>query len=118
MQQKDYSKLRYGNITPSDIDGIIEYHDIAYIFYEFKLDTVEKISSGQQIAFERLTDDLSKIKPTLFIIATHDINDPSNDIPTHECQVEWYRRNGEWHKPETRISVKELTDTFIMEVNK
>jgi hypothetical protein len=32
QQINDFSELRFGNITPTDMDGCIEYKDKAYIF--------------------------------------------------------------------------------------
>lgn len=29
----DFSGMRYGNITPTDIDGVIEYHDTRVVFF-------------------------------------------------------------------------------------
>jgi len=35
-QLRDYSGLLFGNITPTDIDGLIEYKNIGYVIIELK----------------------------------------------------------------------------------
>lgn len=51
----DFSGMRYGNITPTDIDGVIEYHDTHVVFFEFKYDNAP-IPDGQRLALERLVN--------------------------------------------------------------
>lgn len=51
----DFSGMRYGNITPTDIDGVIEYHDARVVFFEFKYDNAP-IPDGQRLALERLVN--------------------------------------------------------------
>lgn len=64
--------LRYGTISPTDIDAVIEYHGKAFIFIEAKYKDAE-IPEGQRILFVRLCDALEKagIK-TLFLKASWD----------------------------------------------
>ena len=35
-QLNDFNGLQYGNITPTDIDGVIDYKDRAMVFLEIK----------------------------------------------------------------------------------
>jgi hypothetical protein len=64
--------LRYGTITPTDIDAVIEYHGKAFIFIEAKYKDAD-IPDGQRILFVRLCDALEKagIK-TVFLKASWD----------------------------------------------
>jgi hypothetical protein len=107
----DYSKIRYGNITPTDLDGIIEYKDKAYIIIEFKYSDA-KLPHGQKLALQRLTDDLSKIKPCVCIIARHD-KDVEFDIMAHETLVSECRINGMWIDMEMSTKLKDFMDLFI-----
>ncbi|HEY6021391.1 MAG TPA: hypothetical protein VIY48_16245, partial [Candidatus Paceibacterota bacterium] len=70
-QAKDFSGLRFGSIMPTDLDGIIDYHDKAWVVIEYKSGDAP-LNYGQRLAFERLCRDLGKLKPTIGIIATHD----------------------------------------------
>ena len=94
-QINDFSGLAYGNkITPTDIDGLIEYQDKGYVLIEVKLRGV-LLPYGQRLALERMTDDLTRAgKPTVCIIASHDIDDPEQDINVANTRVREYR----WHK--------------------
>jgi hypothetical protein len=111
-QERDFTGLRYGNITPTDIDGLIEYKNKCYVFYEAKYVTAPPMSDGQRVAFERLCDDLQKIKPTLLISFEHSF--PADKaIDFANCDVQSYRYNGEWKKPNKAVSVKRMSDRFI-----
>lgn len=114
-QLRDFSGLRYGNITPTDIDGLIEYKDKAYIIMEAKFgDTV--LPKGQELALERLCDDLQKTKATLLIVARHDQN-VEKDIDFANCIVEKYRFKKEWTIIKTKTTrnwtVRSLIDKFL-----
>ena len=79
-QQKDYSRLRVGTITPTDLDGVIEFRDRAWILFEFKYGT-DEMPRGQELAMVRLCDDLTQVKPAILIVAEHQAHDPRVDIP-------------------------------------
>lgn len=112
-QQRDFSGLRYGSITPSDIDGMIEWKDKCYVIYEAKLSTVLMLPHGQQVMLEKICDDLQKVKPTIVIWFKHD-TEPNEPIPFAACKVHRYRFQGEWLPPRKEgETVKELTDWFL-----
>lgn len=95
-QLRDFSGLLIGTITPTDIDGLIEYHNIAYIIIEAKHRDKE-MDYGQNLAFERLCDDLEKSgKKTILIIARHDVDDPNIDIDMANTKVVKFRRDNSW----------------------
>lgn len=114
-QLRDYRGLRFGNITPTDIDGFIEYHNKAYVLYELKLENAE-VPYGQRLALERLTNDLEKVgKPTLCIIASHDVHDCSKDIDVANASVIEYRLKGKWTliSPGLTITTRKMTELFF-----
>lgn len=112
-QLRDFSGLLYGKITATDIDGLIEYHDKGYIFIETKL-LGTSVGFGQQLALQRLADDLTEgRKPTICIIADHEVNDPSQDIDVANTRVREYRWQKQWHTPKTISTTKSLVDFFI-----
>jgi hypothetical protein len=111
-QERDFTGLRYENITPTDIDGLIEYQDKCYVFYEAKHENAPTMSVGQRLAFERLIDDLQKAKPTLLIMFEH--NFPAEKaIDFAVCDVKSYRFEGVWKHPAKPVSVKRMSDKFI-----
>lgn len=113
-QLRDYSGLRFGDITPTDIDGVIEYQNKAYVIYEFKLVNAI-VPFGQRLALERLTDDLESRKPTLCIIASHNELNCDEDIDAANASVTEYRLKGEWtpFSPELKITTRKMTELFL-----
>lgn len=108
-QARDFTGLIYGKITPTDVDGLIEYQNKGYVFIEAKFGDAE-MPYGQRLALERLCDDLQKVKPTLLILAKHN-NAVNEEIDFAKCIVDGYRYKNEWHK--MKVTVKELIDRFI-----
>lgn len=111
-QLRDFSGLQYGNITPTDIDGLIEYKDIAYIIIETKFGNAE-LPAGQRIALERICDDLQNYKHTIVIISTHD-HPVNEDIDLAKTMVKRYRWQRRWiDTTATNWNVKQLVDWFL-----
>lgn len=111
-QLRDFSGLRYGNITPTDIDGLIEYKDIAYVIFETKFGSAE-VPRGQMIALERLCDDLQNYKHTIVIISSH--NHPvTEEIDLANSIVTQYRWRKKWvDMKDNPYTVKMLVDWFL-----
>lgn len=120
----NFNELKYGTITPSDIDLVIEYHDKKWLLGELKLDGVE-LPIGQRLLLERAAIDYSLAKKqTIAFVAHHFVTDYTEDIDVSKAFVteicigettndEYGRRRGEWHKVNYAITVKELCDSFI-----
>jgi len=114
-QPRDFTGLRYGNITPTDVDALIEYKDKCYIFIEAKTTGVN-MPFGQKMALERLCDDLSKVKPTLLIVINHN-TPPDKEINFANSVVERYRHNNVWKIPKKTPTTRQLIDSFLATVN-
>lgn len=70
-QIRDFSGLRWDKITPTDIDGFIDFRNTCFVFFELKM-AGANVPRGQALAFERLTDALQSAgKHTVFIVAEH-----------------------------------------------
>jgi len=112
QQINDFSNIIYGKITPTDIDGLIEYKNKAYIFFEIKYNNTP-ICFGQKLALERLVKDLSIKKDTIAIIADHYVSDTNSSVKVEECIVrEIFGKKGIWECPKYK-TVKETIDNFI-----
>ena len=112
-QINDFSGLVFGKITPTDIDGLIEYQNKAYIFFEVKHGETE-LPLGQRIALERLVGDMVRAKKkAIALIAQHDVCDPEVSIDVAGCAVRSYFWYGEWLQPKQEITVKEAVTRFI-----
>ena len=113
----DFSGLRYGNITPTDIDGLIEYHDKAYILMEFKYKNAE-VPAGQMLAYKRLANDLQKAgKPTVLLICRHDVENPEQDIDAASAMVTEYWYAGKPYYDVNR-TVADVCESFLAYVDK
>ena len=107
----DFSGLRIGDITPTDCDGIIEYHDKAHVLFEIKSRSVD-VPNGQKLAFERMCNDFNRLKkPAVFIVAEHDVDDPAEDIDAAQCKVRDFYFRGVWYRDKSLL--KDLIERFI-----
>jgi hypothetical protein len=91
----DFSGLQFGTGYPTDLDGLMEWKNKGYVIIELKSHGVE-MPFGQQLALERLCDDLSRTKETLLVLAEHKTK-ASEDIRAADCTVVQWRYCGEWY---------------------
>lgn len=110
-QIADFSGLEYGNICPTDIDGYIEYKDIACVWYELKYKDA-LMPKGQQIALERLVDNARAAgKDAVLFLCSHDA--PVDcDIDAANTVVKQVYYAGRWHHTDG-MTAKEWTDKFL-----
>lgn len=117
LQVNDFSNLRYGKITPTDIDGALEFNGKLFIFIEAKF-IGTPIGRGQELFLERITDSLT-FKPQRFayaIIADH--HHPSDeDVDFSNMTVRTIRQNGRWKPPMQRgLTVRQAIDRMVSAV--
>lgn len=120
QQINDFRHLLYGKITPTDIDGVIEYQDKAYIIIEVKYGEKE-LPYGQRLAIERLINDLSQNKHTLAIVCEHQTHDTNEHVDVSECKVRKVyfgnEHEREWRTPKVDLTTKQAIDSFLNFVN-
>jgi len=110
QQLVDFSGLKIDTITPTDVDGFIEYHQSLFIFFELKLNGKD-LPRGQIVAFTTLVDSLNK--PAIFIIADHDV--PAvQDIDAATTIVRNYYFKGKWHRPRKAMTLREAVLQFVI----
>ena len=110
-----FDGLRYNNITPMDIDGLIEWKDRKRVFLEVKLQNT-KILDSERIAYERLVNDFTKLgKESMAVIAYHKVFDTSKDIYVGDCLVHeiYHGSEGYWRPPKKMMTVQTLLDYFL-----
>lgn len=111
-QIKDFTGLRWGKITPTDIDGFIDFHNKLFIYIELKYGNAT-LPNGQRLALERQADAGNKAMiPTYVIVAQHL---DEGDIKVAEAIViEIYNTNmnkTKWHVMKNKTkTVKEIID--------
>lgn len=111
QQIRDFSGLKWGTITPTDIDGFFEINNEVFVFIEIKFEG-RSMPYGQKLALQRLVDILQEDKNAILIVARHD-EKPENDIDTAECQVVRYRFKKKWIEIKKQEKLKDFCDRFI-----
>lgn len=113
-QLRDFSGLRFGNITPTDIDGFLDFGNKVFIIFELKYGNSQLVY-GQNLALERLCDASQQAeKQTYLIIAKHETNE---DIDAASCRIIKYRHKSKWIYPKKSTTLKEGIKKII-KVNK
>ena len=108
-QVKDFSSMP---ITPTDIDGYIDYRGRYHILFELKHRNAP-VKQGQRLAMDRLCNDLNKVRPTIYIIAEHNQDNPSDLINVGSCVVREFKYKGDWQVPKNRIFLSAMVKDFI-----
>lgn len=109
----NFSKLRYGNITPTDIDGSMDWaRKNVVVQYEFKLKGAE-MADGQRSHYRFIVDGLRRGGVKAFaLLCEHDVENWQEDIDASSALVrEYYKGDGIWHKIERDVvTVEQFTD--------
>jgi len=111
-QLRDYSGLQFaGGITPTDVDGYLDFGNKVTVFVEFKYGDAP-LPYGQRLALERLVDDVSMTKPAILIVAQHS-HHPLEDIQAHRATVSSYRYKFKWRSPVRPIELRQAIVRFL-----
>lgn len=103
--------LRRRNITPTDIDGLIDYNGKAFIILEGKYSDAE-IPKGQRMALEHLANAMvDGNKQVTVIVFRHNINDVNEDVKVSEQSVTEVYFKRKWFTITTK-NVLEVVDKF------
>lgn len=101
----DFSGLRFGNITPTDIDGLIDFGNRAFVLLEYKRGDNE-MPYGQRLALQRVAD--RKDKPTFVLVGQHE--NATGDIDGAAAILTEFYYRGQWRKARRRATIKECCD--------
>lgn len=115
QQVNNFKYLRYGKITPTDLDGLIEYKDLAYVLIEVKYQDAP-LPFGQRLALKRMVKDLSFNKKAIAIVCEHNITNAEEQVDVANCDVREIILSDEmtWRKTRDVMKVKELIDSFLV----
>lgn len=104
QQLKIFDGLQWGKLSPTDLDGIIEFGNRLWVIIEVKYNNAP-LPRGQALLLERLTDALqSPERVAACLVGTHHAYHA--DIYIAECVVSKYRYQGAWHIPKERITIQ------------
>lgn len=114
QQIADMSGLRFDKITPTDLDGFLDFGNRLFVFIEGKFVTTP-VLYGQQLAIDRLCD-ATNTPPNRYafaIIADH-FHPCDQDIDFANMTVRTIRQNGKWTPPMQRgLTVRAAIDRMI-----
>ena len=110
-----YDGIQYGKITPSDIDGIVEYHNRIWCVYEVKAQGVELLR-GQRTMLERFVHCMADAnRHAIAIVCDHGVYDPQQPIYIASCAVRsiYNTENMTWRPPNYPTTLKQMSDAYI-----
>lgn len=111
---RDFSGLRYGKITPSDIDAAMEFNGRLFIFIEGKRSGAQ-LPLGQRLMFERITDalDCPPVRVCTTVIVDHE-DAEGVDVDYATATVRAYRWLRRWQNPKgDKRTLREFVDRMI-----
>ena len=108
----DFSGLRRGKCTGSDMDYMMEIDDFYYAFVEFKYGHRD-MPYGQKIALKRLTNIVcSTGRESILLLAQHFEPDPNVTVDAAETIVDEYFYRNRWYNGDGKTT-KEVLDAFF-----
>ena len=106
---RDFSGLRWGRITPTDIDSFLDFGNKAFVFIESKFKG-KALAGGQKLALERLVDACSV--PSILLVVEHECG-PGEDIEMGTLPVIQYRLRKQWRIPASPITTRHAIEAFL-----
>ncbi len=114
-QIKDFSGLKFGQITPTDIDGFMDFGDRLFVVIEGKY-AGSMLKTGQRLALERLVDacHCPPRRIAVAIVVDH-FDDAEADVNYAACTVRSMRWNGKWVAPlECGITCRRAVERLLV----
>lgn len=112
-QRAAFTGMRFGTITPTDIDGFIEFNDEVFVFMEAKHRNAE-LPRGQELALERLCDRVARGGAVAVCLIVH--NDNPTDALTYDLPallVSSFRYKGRWLTPKNPITALAAVEKLV-----
>lgn len=116
-QPKSFRNLQFGGgKMPTDLDAYYDDENRSWVVIELKHHD-KQMSVGQWLAFTRLCQDLSMVKPTLGLLASHNQTEGEViDCGNATVVRLWYE--GRWLTTRAGKTVKEVMDRWVANVVK
>lgn len=111
LVERDFSGLCWKRITPTDIDGFVEFQDRLFVFIEGKLRGAA-LKGGQRLALERLSDACHNEQAKRYSIAFVVAHDGQDCFDYADAQVVEYRWRGSWIRPKNATKLKQAIDAM------
>ncbi len=105
-QVRDFSKLRFGNVTPTDIDGYLEFLNRVFIYLELKYRGYP-MPMGQRVALERGCKRIQDGGGDAYVLVAKHFSPPDEDIDASELPLTHLFHKGRWESVDCPCSVRE-----------
>lgn len=113
MQHVDYSGLRWNSITPTNIDGLLDFSGRLFVFLEFKGQGAP-LPLGQRIALRNIHRAITKGGAVcVVLLAEHYAADPAVAIQASTAVVIEILDGANWRQPLRLVTVREAVDTYL-----
>lgn len=109
----DFRGLRFNKITPTDIDGFIDFGNELFVVLEYK-STNAPMPYGQKLALERYAS-AAKI-PCYVLVGEHE--NTTGDIDAANSQLREYWNGHNWHEPKRAMTIKQAVDLLYEKIVK
>lgn len=112
QQLIDFRNMRWNNnITPTDIDGFVDFYGRHFVFIEYKL-VGKDLPFGQRLAYEHVAQAVfAANRDVVVFVCEHDTS-IGDDILAHKATVrEMYHKNM-WQLTTAGWNIKDAIDSF------
>ena len=112
-QIRDFRGLRFGKVTPTDIDGAVEFSGKLFVFIEGKYGLGE-MPVGQRMCLERICDAIHAppVRYCVVLVANHNV--ASGDVDYGAMRVVKYRWAGQWrHEFRKEMTVRLAIENML-----
>jgi len=112
-QLMNYEGMEWESMTPTDIDGFLDYRGKYFVYMEGKV-VGKDLLRGQELALENATKSHAKAgHKAIAIVFEHD-TPVEQQVFVKNCRVvRYYLNNSEWRETQQPRKVKELIDLFF-----
>ena len=112
-QIRDFTGLRFGKITPTDIDAAVEFGGKLFVFVEAKFGMGD-MPFGQRLCLERICDAIHAPpnRYAVVLVSNHNVSD--GDVDYGASRVVKYRWAGTWrHEFRKEMTVRRAIDEML-----
>lgn len=104
------SGLRFPRgITPTDVDGAVEFDDKLFIWFEAKLEGAD-LPYGQRLYLERVCNAVAESGRVAVVLVIEHNTKSNEDIDAATCLVRERFYHGKWKPPENTVTCREAMD--------
>lgn len=111
-QLAEFAGLEFRSITPTDVDGLIDFGGRLFVLIEAKVEGTE-LPHGQEEALTRVCDALHRDgKKAALLIVEHD-TEAGQSFNLGECQIVRERWRGKWYYPARGMTCREAIESLL-----